>query len=300
VNDISRNWFEVGNPDHSFTFTPNSSGDVSATTFTGSETTFDGAATVVFDLEGSFTGRQISFSRVDSPSQKAEGTFLDRNTMQLTTSTGQIRLARIVAGRVVDSQGSAVSGAQVLIGGAQVVTAQDGGFDLGGGEAVPYDAIVVVDADGKKTTMEYMGLTRADPTLMVFQPEPLPPGVASDPSAPALQLPDDSPETPVDTSTVFSWTAFAGGVHMLNIVPVDATLLANELHVVTGETSAQIPDLSALGTTALSPMTVYSWFVDGFGPFNGIDDAAGPSGLVPPGGKPPIPSDPRTFTTAAP
>jgi hypothetical protein len=90
VNDISRTWFEEGKPKHTFNFIPESSGDVSTTAFTGNETAFDGD----FDLEGRFTGRQISFSRVASPSQKTEGTFLDRNTMQLTTPTGEIRLTR--------------------------------------------------------------------------------------------------------------------------------------------------------------------------------------------------------------
>jgi hypothetical protein len=297
MNDISRSWFEVGNPDHSFTFAPNASGDVSATTFTGSETTFDGAATVAFDLEGSFTGRQIEFHLADSPSQKTEGTFLDRHTMQLTTPTGQLRLARIVAGKVVNQDGTAVSGAQVLIGGAQAETVQDGSFDLGGGAPVPYNAIVVADVDGKQVTMEYMGLTRGDPTLMVFQP--LPPDAAIDPSAPTLQSPEDPPETPVDANTEFKWTAFAGGVHMLNIVPLDS---GSEVHVVTGTgtTSAQIPDLGDLGKTALSSTTEYRWFVDGFGPFEGIDDAVGPSGLVPPGGGLPIPSAARAFTTPPP
>jgi hypothetical protein len=162
---------------------------------------------------------------------------------------------------------------------------------------VPYDAIVVADVDGKQVTMEYMGLTRGDPTLMVFQP--LPPDAAIDPSAPTLQSPEDPPETPVDANTEFKWTAFAGGVHMLNIVPLDS---GSEVHVVTGTgtTSAQIPDLGDLGKTALSSTTEYRWFVDGFGPFEGIDDAVGPSGLVPPGGGLPIPSAARAFTTPPP
>ena len=90
VNDISRTWFDVDNPEHTFSFVPESSGEVSTTAFTGTET-FDGVAT---PLEGRFTGRQISFSPVASPSEKTEGTFLDRNTMQLTTPTGPMRLTR--------------------------------------------------------------------------------------------------------------------------------------------------------------------------------------------------------------
>ena len=85
---------------------------------------------------------------------------------------------------------------------------------------------------------------------------------------------------------------------MLNIVPKNASPPASELHVVTADTSAQIPDpIPSPDPRALSPMTEYRWFVDEFGSFNGIDAAAGPSGLLPPGGGSPIPSDARVFTT---
>jgi hypothetical protein len=76
----------------------------------------------------------------------------------------------------------------------------------------------------------------------------------------------------------FSWDGFAGGVDMIDVEPLAP---GPEFHIVTRKLTTRIPDLTPQGM-GLPPATLYSWFVNGFGPFASVDEAAGPDRLLSP------------------
>jgi len=97
-------------------------------------------------------------------------------------------------------------------------------------------------------------------------------------AAPTLQAPADG-ATGVTTSTAFSWTAFAGGVHTVIFKPDEAS--DPWYYVYTAGTSTTIPDLSsASASVALPAHGSYGWGISGLAPAT-IDAWAGPSGPAP-------------------
>jgi hypothetical protein len=96
-------------------------------------------------------------------------------------------------------------------------------------------------------------------------------GVQLAPYAPPEAILPADGATRVDSQMRFSWTPFTRGIHLVMFEPVSAG--APRITVVTAETSASIPDLSALGL-ALPRSTQYTWHVEGVGPLADVDAAA--------------------------
>jgi len=96
------------------------------------------------------------------------------------------------------------------------------------------------------------------------------------PAAPELSLPVAS-ATNITTSTPFSWTQFAGGVHILEFNP--AVTGQPSYLVLTSATSDSIPNLTSAGLTLPSSAT-YKWSVIGVAPFASVDAAAGTGGVL--------------------
>ena len=92
---------------------------------------------------------------------------------------------------------------------------------------------------------------------------------------PELSLPVNA-ATAVDTTVTFSWTAMTGGVHL---VIFQGGGSSPRYYVLTAATSATIPNMKPFGL-GLPAVTVYTWAVDGFGPFGSVDAAAGPAGFI--------------------
>jgi hypothetical protein len=87
-------------------------------------------------------------------------------------------------------------------------------------------------------------------------------------AAPVMALPVAN-GTGVTTATDFTWTRFAGGVHILAISP-DSGSTNPQFYVFTSDTSARIPDLAAQGM-GLPAGAAYRWNVLGFAPFSSVD-----------------------------
>jgi len=96
------------------------------------------------------------------------------------------------------------------------------------------------------------------------------------PAAPSLSLPVNA-ATNVDTLTVFSWTAFAQGVHLAFF---DGPAGEPDYYVLTQSASSTIPNLNAIGL-GLPSSTAYQWSVSGIAPLVSVDEAAGPGGFYP-------------------
>ncbi len=96
------------------------------------------------------------------------------------------------------------------------------------------------------------------------------------PAAPELSLPVNN-ATGVTVGTPFSWTPFAGGVHLVSFNPVVAG--QPSILLITAATSDSIPNLTSAGL-ALPSSAVYHWNVAGVAPFASIDAAAGTGGAL--------------------
>ncbi len=125
----------------------------------------------------------------------------------------------------------------------------------------------------------------------------IPPGASSInlpiPLPPVQSLPVDA-ATGVSSATVFSWTSLASTVYLLTLTgPAGQPTY----YVVTGTTTATIPDLSALGL-GLPAGVAYSWNVLALGPHANIDAAAGPNGYYRVGDQFYGQTSSRTLTTA--
>jgi len=118
------------------------------------------------------------------------------------------------------------------------------------------------------------------------------------PAAPTQTLPVNA-ATNVDTATIFSWTGFSQGIHLvyLNGPPGEP-----DYYVVTSATSTRIPNLNTIGL-GLPASKSYQWQIRGLAPFASVDDATGPGGFYPPPGTNPASdgalgqSSTRDFTT---
>lgn len=95
------------------------------------------------------------------------------------------------------------------------------------------------------------------------------------PAGPEQNLPADG-ATGVGTTTQFSWSAFAGGVHAAEFYS-DAANKPTYI-IYTAGTSTTIPDLSAVGL-GLPPATPYKWSVLALAPISNIDQIAVDAGF---------------------
>jgi hypothetical protein len=114
--------------------------------------------------------------------------------------------------------------------------------------------------------------------------------------------------TGISYATLFSWTRFARGVHVVQLIPVrrkdaiacpgascadDVDIDAAKFVIITAETSTTIPDLRSIGL-GLDPGHDYDWRVRGMGPFSDVDDFARYPVAVPPFDFPTAP-EPEAF-----
>jgi hypothetical protein len=97
------------------------------------------------------------------------------------------------------------------------------------------------------------------------------------PAGPEYTLPV-SAATGVTTSTIFSWTAMANGVY---VVQFAGPAGKPKYQIVTSATTTTIPDLASLGL-GLPPGSSYSWTILAVAPIGSIDAAASAIGLVGP------------------
>ena len=95
------------------------------------------------------------------------------------------------------------------------------------------------------------------------------------PTGPELSLPINA-ATGITTGTLFSWTPFTAGVHLLLFLGGGGK---PSYYVMTASASDSIPSLGSagLGLPVASP---YNWAVYGFAPFADVDAAAGPDGFL--------------------
>jgi hypothetical protein len=126
---------------------------------------------------------------------------------------------------------------------------------------------------------------------------PIEPGVP-----PEVSLPVNG-ATGIDTTVPFSWTPMTGGVHL---VKFQGSAGNPAYYILTAGTSVTIPNMSPFGL-GLPPAALYRWSVLAFGPFYGVDAAAGLAGFVAGLTGPPVASTgdvfvgqsaTRSFTTA--
>jgi hypothetical protein len=83
--------------------------------------------------------------------------------------------------------------------------------------------------------------------------------------------------TIVDDTTLFSWSAFAGGVHRFELRPRYATAATPDISVYTAATETTFPDLAPLGLS-FPTNTGYVVTITGIGPAASLDEALDPSG----------------------
>jgi hypothetical protein len=97
-------------------------------------------------------------------------------------------------------------------------------------------------------------------------------------AAPALSAPADGAS--INAQTLFSWSAFSGGVHWLTVRASDGPSGPTQ-HVITVASSASLPDLSQLGI--VPPIGArYVWHVQGMAPLADLDAATAGDGLADP------------------
>jgi Carboxypeptidase regulatory-like domain len=96
--------------------------------------------------------------------------------------------------------------------------------------------------------------------------------VLSGPVAPSLSSPMDA-ATGVGVTTPFSWTAYAGGVHVLFFY-LDAPSGLSFI-VFTAATTATLPDLASLGFS-LPASARYGWHLSALAPVTSVDAVAAP------------------------
>jgi hypothetical protein len=87
--------------------------------------------------------------------------------------------------------------------------------------------------------------------------------------------------TPGSPSLRFAWSAVGGGVYVLELAGEHRGSLP-QISIYTTATSERWPDLSALGLSFPKPRASYNATVTAIGPFETLDQAAGPDGLAAP------------------
>jgi hypothetical protein len=89
----------------------------------------------------------------------------------------------------------------------------------------------------------------------------------------------------VTSGSNFSWSAYTGGIHILNISPdfsvsPPANTKLTSLQIITTSSSIKIPDLSAYDNFVLSAASKYTWNVQGVAPYSSVDAATDVGGLM--------------------
>jgi hypothetical protein len=92
----------------------------------------------------------------------------------------------------------------------------------------------------------------------------------------ALTVPESAASN-VTGNTKFTWSAFSGGVHILNFFS-GISGVQTSIGVVTAASSSTFPDLSAYGF-GLPKATTYVWWVNGIAPYANMDVATDTTGL---------------------
>lgn len=115
------------------------------------------------------------------------------------------------------------------------------------------------------------------------------------PPGPELVAPNDG-ATGVTVGTTLAWRGPSGAVYTVVILE-DGVSNPTRFHVITADTTALIPNLSALGFP-LATAASYTWAVFAAGPFANLDAAAGSTSFFQPGDGSSGGSGDRRFTTA--
>jgi hypothetical protein len=105
------------------------------------------------------------------------------------------------------------------------------------------------------------------------------PGVTTDINVPApigLKLPEEN-ATDVSSSTKFSWSAYTGGIHIVNFYPFPGAGTGQTLvRVITAESSTTLPDLGDV----IPKGAFVLWGVQGIAPYSSMDAATDTAGLI--------------------
>lgn len=95
-------------------------------------------------------------------------------------------------------------------------------------------------------------------------------------AAPTWNAPTTGTVTP---ASQFSWTPYANGVHVLQLVAMTPSAATPTIYVYTADASLVWPDLTGIGVPFPSGAS-YQGVIAGFGPYTTIDDAFGPDGGI--------------------
>ncbi len=111
----------------------------------------------------------------------------------------------------------------------------------------------------------------------------------------ALTVPE-SAASDVTGNTKFIWSAFSGGVHVLNFF-TGISGVQTSIGVVTAASSSTFPDLSTYGF-GLPKATPYVWWVSGVAPYASMDVATDTTGLNLPFGPLSIPTSDGSYSSS--
>jgi hypothetical protein len=112
-------------------------------------------------------------------------------------------------------------------------------------------------------------------------------GIPLDAPSPSVTL--DAPPTVlsptngelVTVATRFSWTPYANGIHVLLLDPLNPTPKSPSIYLYTTSTSTTWPEGTTEMMAAAVPVNAaYECRVAGYGPYNSMDDAVGPTGIT--------------------
>jgi hypothetical protein len=116
-------------------------------------------------------------------------------------------------------------------------------------------------------------------------------------AAPQLLSPADGGAA-ITTLSDFTWTAFAGGISYIRVIPQGSS--TPTVAIVTAATTTTIPDLSVFGVGLASGGATYTWYVEGLAPYADMDTFAETAQTFPPSGTTVLDeasSPSQTFTT---
>jgi hypothetical protein len=267
--DLPNTWFDAANLQHTFNFQadtqrPKGAFDVG-----------EAAGTSFFQGQGMLSGADVTFTvdHGDLAPWQFTGKFTDHGTMQLTVTPSDgspihqltIKRGETIAGSVVDqaAQPAALLTADVIADFDHSATTDRNTFRADNVPPFAYSMVAHVDAGaGTTLVLGYDGVSRADPTLVTLQ------ATNASASGPALNPVHDPTAAP---GSEFSWDAVTGAIYVVLVRP-HVQPGATVWQLVTAATHAGIPQNDFI---TLEAGTTYEWWVQAFGPFDGIDAAAG-------------------------
>jgi hypothetical protein len=127
---------------------------------------------------------------------------------------------------------------------------------------------LAVEVSASNAAEEFMGFQKAGLSGTAS-------GLAlSGPAVPTLTAPADA-ATAVSGTTAFSWTPYAGGVHLLEAFSNDGPAYI----VLTTAATATLPDLPSLGLPLPTGVS-FSWRVNALAPVESLDAVTGSAGLL--------------------